>query len=645
MNYLQKTSFIELYEELSNIFDLYDVEQLQEDAVPSKTAERIDLTSCREVVSSKYNKILGEYETNCVANINNQLSRVEVRVFVLRRDPTGEILFLGRPCSHNTGFTTPGGGYDLLDKTVINTAKRELYEELNISLKNLQESSLHSFYSLPRCSWVKKYVEKPEDRWTGYYQYYVTAEYAGDLDNETPEEFGKFSWLPIKLYEGLTDSGSKLALEVIASHIWSEDKEPDLEEAFNKEEIWGEAAYTEDGVVRYFADSLETLVKILKTGKIKTSEIAETDTNSIRGKGSKRTLHHRRPFISFSHQLYSHAYRSAKWRYGVALDENALRAKIPEPEKNITDNFKHASKNIFVYGAARLSNGSDVVITSYGDFIINWDAETRQLINKYLGVDLKANNYYEQIKKFFNTYERLHFSEDITRVQKAMRSKNKEQVVEGFITYTLLQSSGIKLIDLDLHVSGLLEYLQEYTYLDEGELRVWMDWLEDHKFLDISDCIIGLVLPSNFKDDNQNQLSDIAWIQNFAQENRLKYYLFDAEKTPQKGKRGRPSGFNLNLNNHKLELCDYFAEITASPEAIFDFIIQQLYPRAQKFPRFDLWRFYLDALAAETIADRPTIAKSTDYNLAAFIKKADSMGISKKTIQYLTKTGSNRTGF
>ena len=147
-----------------------------------------------------------------------------VCVFVLRKDPQGEILFLGRPCSHGSGFTTPGGGYDLADQTVQNTAKRELYEELNINLKNLQESDIHSSYSLPRCSWVKKYIENPEDRWTGYYQYYVTAEYAGESTNETPEEFGKFSWLPISLLDGLTDSGSVLSREVIAGHTWSKEE-------------------------------------------------------------------------------------------------------------------------------------------------------------------------------------------------------------------------------------------------------------------------------------------------------------------------------------------------------------------------------------------------------------------------------------
>ena len=171
MNYSIFTSaFMDTYEELTALYK----EPLLEAAHPKQTAELINLNNCREVTTTKYNKVQNGYETNCVTLINGQLSRVEVRVFVLKRE-NGEIKFLGRKCNHSTGYTTPGGGFDLTDKNIIRTAERELYEELNLTLKNIQESSIHSFYSLPRCSWVNKYVENPDDRWTGYYQYYVSA--------------------------------------------------------------------------------------------------------------------------------------------------------------------------------------------------------------------------------------------------------------------------------------------------------------------------------------------------------------------------------------------------------------------------------------------------------------------------------------
>ena len=51
----------------------------------------------------------------------------------------------------------------------------------------------------------------------------------------------------------------------------------------------------------------------------------------------------------------------------------------------------------------------------------------------------------------------------------------------------------------------------------------------------------------------------------------------------------------------------------------------------------------MDALTAETTADRPTIVKSTEFSLAAFLDKAENFGISKKTIRYLAKTGADRT--
>lgn len=145
-----KTSFMELYEELS---ELYKIDYTSEKNIrlneafsgtPKQTNAVVDLSTCREITSSKYDPYVGTYETNCVTTVNGQLSRIEVRVFVLKRED-GEIKFLGRKCNRSTGYTTPGGGFDLADKTPIATAKRELHEELGISLSNIQESSIHTF--------------------------------------------------------------------------------------------------------------------------------------------------------------------------------------------------------------------------------------------------------------------------------------------------------------------------------------------------------------------------------------------------------------------------------------------------------------------------------------------------------------------
>ena len=60
-------------------------------------------------------------------------------VFVIKKE-NDEIYFLGRKCNSGHGYTTPGGGFDLDDKTPIETAKRELREELNINLTNIPPS-------------------------------------------------------------------------------------------------------------------------------------------------------------------------------------------------------------------------------------------------------------------------------------------------------------------------------------------------------------------------------------------------------------------------------------------------------------------------------------------------------------------------
>lgn len=629
------TSFIALYEQLSELNDSTD-KNLTESAIPEVTSAQVDLSTCREVVSTYYNKIRNEFEASCVTIVNNRLSRVEVRTFVLRRNNAGEVFFLGRPCSGGKGYTTPGGGYDLLDGTPLRTAIRELWEELNISLINAQESSIHTFtYGNKPWPFVLNYVKNPEDQWTGYYQYYVTAEYGGEANNDEPEELGKYQWLPISVFEKPTDKAGSTMLQIIQNHKWSTNFncDSDLEEAFDNEDIWGEAAKTVDGIVRYFVPDLQTLRTIIETGKIKQSQLTERDPNTKRGTKQSR----KRPFVSFSHQLYSHAYRSARWRYGVALDIEKLRQSIPNPENNITDNFKHESRNIYVFGAAKLADGGDVIITSYGDFTINWDPNTRHLIKQHQGIELVENNFYEQVKDIFYNVLKKQCTDDIGAIKKAMRSLAKEKVIEGFVTTsTMFQSYGYQLVKLNELVPGLLEYVQNYTYLDEGELRIWLDFLNGDKFLDIGDCIVNVVIPSDYMDDPSNNLKDLQWLQDYITNNGLEPYIYDASRTP---KRGVPGA--IAYKHKKTSLADYFNQITKTRDALLYFIRTKLHPRAVKADTYDFWRFYTEAVAAETSAKKAEIAGNDKYNKNAFLAKAAELGFSSKTVKYLVKTGAD----
>lgn len=192
---------------------------------------------------------------------------------------------------------------------------------------------------------------------------------------------------------------------------------------------------------------------------------------------------------------------------------------------------------IFLFmGAAKLSDGSAVIITSYGDFTINWDRNTRSLIKQHKGIDLQENTFYEQIKDVFYNELKKDCTNDIEAIKKAMRSISKEKVVEGFVTTsTAFQSHGYQLVKLDKLVPGLLEYIQNYTYLDEGELRIWLDFLNGEEFLDISNCITNLVLPSDYLEDPFNTEEDLKWLQDYITKNNIEPYIYDAYNTPKRG--------------------------------------------------------------------------------------------------------------
>ena len=624
-----KSSFMETYDELTAI---YKKNILLESALPRQTSEVVNLKTCREIITSKYNKAQGGYETNCVAQVNNQLSRIEVRVFVLKRED-GEIKFLGRKVNHGVGYTTPGGGFDLADQTVIKTAERELHEELNITLKNIQESAIHSFYSMPHCTWVSKYVENPSDRWTGYYQYYVTAEYLGDSDNDNPEEFNKFSWLPISIYEGLSDEGSKIALNVIAGHKWSTEEQ--LEEAFDNEEVYGEAARTIPGVLRYFVEDIHTLNAILARGRIKASTSEESDPETLRGTKS----HKYRPFVSFSHQLFSHAYRApSKWKYGVAVSQEKLETVVKNlAGANIKDGFKHPGKTMFVYGAAKLADGTELLITSFGGFAMNLSDRQRTLLG-----DLPKTAFYEQVKDIFINYiNKKHedglskiLSEDPVYIETCIkkRSNLSTNVIEGFLLYERRPSSGMRFTQLYDQVPGLLDYLQDHTPLDEGELRVWLP--DGHQWLDIKDCIVGIVLPSNYKEDNydnlQNTAADVLSLRRRVAANNLTVYVYNSNDESNIPAKDLSKKRQSTLE--KKSIADYFYEITSSREAVIDFIRTDLAQFKITAKRVDLCNFYGRAMAKATTSAPLDVIGDEHYCYSAFLDAIAEYGFTKKDV-------------
>lgn len=648
---LLNEEFLRIYEELSEINDTPDEKQLTEGAAPKYTSELVNLNDCREIVSTKFNRLQGGYETNCVTQVNDQLSRVEVRVFVLRKE-NDEIYFLGRRCNRSTGYTTPGGGFDLVDKTPVETAKRELREELNINLTNVQESAVHSFYSLPRCSWVKNYVENPEDRWTGYYQYYVTAEYAGDSDNDKPEELGKFHWLPVSVYENLTDEGSKIALDVISGHKWTSKSDEDLVEKFDApgaEAVYGEEATTIDGVLRYFVEDIPTLAAIVGRERIKVSQQKETDTNTPLGD----KYHKKRSFVSFSRQLFSHAYRAPKkWKYGIAVSQKAIEDKAQQVSgADICPDFDHPGNNMMVFGAAKLQDGTELLITSFGSFIMNLNEETRKLLKQHQNITVETTNFYDKIKNFFDSHIELmrakkpdkliSYTEKLSEVEKLIRKRRNtdSNVTEGFVlrSFCRLHALAPKFPELYKKVPGLFEYLKEHTNLNEGEFRIWVD--ESQQYLDISDCIVGIVLPSNYKENNfdnlENTAPDVIWLRKLVKEKDLTIYVYQSKED------SNIPDIDLSKKRAKTlerqSIMSYFYKITRTKEAAIEFIKNELPKLKLNTNNFAIQ--YAAAIGKNTTTTQIVDVVNTQYNYRAFLDAIQEFGLTAKDVAAIYQTG------
>jgi 8-oxo-dGTP pyrophosphatase MutT (NUDIX family) len=639
MNYKVKTPFMELYEELSEINYMPIAKPLLEafSSTPKQTAATVDLNTCQEIITSKFDPHVGAYETNCVAMVHDQLSRIEVRVFVLKRED-GEVKFLGRKCNRSIGYTTPGGGYDLADKTPINTAKRELHEELGIALTNIQESTIHTFKQHGvrngGGTWVRKYVENPEDRWTGYYQYYITAEYGGDSGNENPAEIGQYSWLPVSVFNDTSDNCGQLMLQIIDGHRWTNNDE-DLDEAFDNEDVYGEAARTVPGVLRYFVPDIQTLNIILKSGQIKASKIKEADPNTLRGTKQRK----RRPFVSFSHQLFSHAYRSSRWKFGVTVNEEKLKKSTTELDKH--DGFKHDSRTVIVYGAAKLSDGTELLITSFGSFAMNLSDVQRQKLG-----NLPKTNFYEQVKRIFyelNAKNIEKCSEDLNIVCSAITNQLTADVVEGFVmTGNLRPSVGVKFKLIYDRVAGLHDYLQEHTPLDEGEFRVWLP--DNQEFLDISSCITGIVLPSDYVESSFENPdcsdADTKLLRDYVASKGLEIYIYNSESIP-KARRQRTRGPGNLVGGRwtapadKPSLEKYFVTITSSRETAVEFI-KSLANSKQARP--DYSARYNSKMTTATLAKNVNeVAKSFSCNYRAFLTAVGNLGITANDVRQIIK--------
>ena len=425
---------------------------------------------------------------------------------------------------------------------------------------------------------------------------------------------------------------------------------PLTEGNFDNEEIYGEAAKTIPGLLRYFVAHIETLGAVIERERIlaSTGESKKASDGMINGK--------KLPFVSFSHQLFSHAYRiGSSWKYGIVVDQNKLEQKVQTlSNTNIEDNYVHENKSSKVFGAAKLSNGSEVIMTSYGQFEINLDDTKR----KALG-DLQNTGYYEKVKDSFNTrlaaeqakYEDNHAksvtaeSFYCTEVPEVIKRylKTDVEVLEGFLLVDRRQATGVKFTDICSDIPGLFDYLQNHTTLNEGELRVWLP--KGEKYLDISGCIVGVVLPSNYKennlDDETNKATDVVWLRKLIKEKDLTIYVYKSNDTA-----NIPSidtSNKLDYKQQRQSLVSYFHQITSSREAAVEFIANEILPYQKLYKGYE--QAYGSAVAKHTtIAVRDLLYLSPEspeykYGYQAFLKAILEHDITEKDIMAIRKTG------
>jgi hypothetical protein len=418
----------------------------------------------------------------------------------------------------------------------------------------------------------------------------------------------------------------------------------DIKEAFDNEEVHGEAAKTIPGLIRYFVAHIETLANVIERGRIlaSTGESKSADNGSAKGK--------RLPFVSFSHQLFSHAYRrGSTWKYGIVVDQNKLEQKVQTLHNTtIEDNFVHQNKSSRVFGAAKLANGAEILITSYGNFEMNLSDTKR----KALG-NLSSTGYYEKVKASFDTRitrEREKYADGhaksisvadfyCTETPEFIKRylKIDVDVVEGFLLVNRLQSTSIKFTDICKDVPGLFDYLQEHTTANEGELRVWLP--KDQKYLDISGCIVGIVLPSNYKENNldnpENTAPDVIWLRKLIKEKDLTVYVYQSKDDANIPNLDYSRKFKSTLE--KPSIMEYFHKITSSREAVIDFVKNELtrYSSAGGYSPA-----YTNAILKNTSStDHIDVINNEKYNYRAFVTASLEHGINLKDIAVIYKTG------
>lgn len=531
-----------LLEALDKLDSLYEAMHRQ---FPTETGRDVDISTCRTVPTDVVD-IRGEYETNaCIdyypaGSEESVLTRVQVRTVIVRNTDNGKEFL----CKKNRfGFQLPGGGYDVNKDggNILNTASREAYEEFNIKLTNLKDSGVR-VWRYREDPWVAEHVADPADIWNGYYSIYVTAEVESYGNNENPEDINKFKWYPIDdLYKAKDTNYRQVAAT--------------LSEAFG-DGSHGEQDYTIPGAISYCCESPAKLAMILDSGLIKASAVPETHETDIVKSGKRgRPKYKMYNYVSFSNQLYSHAYRRPnKWSFGILLDE----AKLASKGYKFTD--RDQTYNSLQFSSIFPSPDGHYMAKTTLFGYVEITKEIFDII--YEALKRKSDS---KGKEFAGNTDRISNKSTLTKERSwdlTSRSVDKTSYRDAttkltsipFDTKIALAGSGVKENQYSVSISEfspkdrdlIMDYLINETYYNEGERRVWCKNGEDGVHFDTSE-LYGIILPKVIEpvlqdiaedaDDapiaeelvmSDTQYDALEYIYDFVQDNNLEFYIHDA---------------------------------------------------------------------------------------------------------------------
>lgn len=555
-----ETDFMKLYAELSEL-----QESLQE------SSSVLNLADCR-MIPSDVTDIRGEIESSACLEYNNELTRVQVRTVILQDTPSGKV-FLGR--AYGRRVSLPGGGYDMTKDhgDILETAKREAYEEFNFVLTDVEDTGITTWRHRDD-PWVKKHVKDVEDQWTGYYSYFVVSKIAGVSDNNNPEEIDKWSWLPL---EKLQYVNKELYFYVTS-----------LDEAIHPDK----KARTDLGDISYLCNSLETLRKILTTMEIQKTYVPEV-RYEVGERDGNNTQRVKQMSLSTSRNLTGHAGRNpTRWGFGVILDGPELSRYYGIEPYNHAD---HKLATLKLNKVVRLTNeaakkydGSRVILMfgEYGNRLIscanNADLDLYYRLIKFLNESGYIQNarplsYYADASGL-NAWRKAPFGHEGSKNDSRFVKLLPSDIETLYVWPQPFSKYGVPVPEIDEYFQGeFAAILGEYTSFNEEEERIWV---ENNlvNFVQIpKSALAGIILPSYFKEDYDKvepTNKHIAWLKTFVTDNGLRvdwheftddhYYKKEFEANDSPDKEARWSAINkvasdpktiLNravLNKHRL---------------------------------------------------------------------------------------------